>query len=490
MAAMPTAAPHTRTAPAPRLWPLVWPLFLELALGIGIGVLGTVLAARQGDASAAAFAVVHHVLGMLFILFRVVGAGISAVLSQALGGGRQELAASVARAALGASTWLGAACALLAGLGASAWLQLVRTPPEVQAVAQPFLQALAVAMLLDAWNASMAAVLRSHLRSRQALLVVVAMHGTHAALALWLMPRLGLPGFALALLASRMLGAVLHLVFWRRHLGLRLRLHDFWRLPRAELAAMLHIGLPGAAENVAYRLSFIASIAVVGTMGAMALATHAYATQLSYAALLFGLALGFSVEILVAHHVGAARLQAARELVKRTLWRSLVVSVVATTGCAHTLACFHARRPDHRPGHHPAVVDGAAGARAHFQPDRHQRPARRRRCALPRGLWCVFDGLGARRWQLAARPAPRPGPRGRVDRLRRRRVGARPGDVVALATPGVGAPCARSAVAGAAGRAWELIRFTRRGGGSAVSLNAPAAPHPPPSTRGAPNSAA
>mgnify|MGYP006151719655 CR=1 FL=1 len=48
----------------------------------------------------------------------VVGAGISVVVSQALGAGRRDQADAVARAALGASSWVGAFCAAMA-LGAS-----------------------------------------------------------------------------------------------------------------------------------------------------------------------------------------------------------------------------------------------------------------------------------------------------------------------------------------------------------------------------------
>ena len=55
---------------------------------------------------------------------------------------------------------------------------------------------------------------------------------------------------------------------------------DWWRLPRRELAAVLHIGLPGAAENIAYRLAFMFSVATAAQLGATSLATQAYVLQL------------------------------------------------------------------------------------------------------------------------------------------------------------------------------------------------------------------
>lgn len=317
----------------PRLFGMTWPLLLELLLGILVGVVGTVMAARASDTAGAAFALAHHVFGTLFILFRIVGAGVGVVVTQALGAGQRERAAGVARAVLGASTWIGAAVALVAFTAATPLMRWLNAPPEVLPLAAPFLMALAPALLLDAWNASMTAVMRAHLRARDTLAVMVAMQLLHLALMGPLMfgagplPALGLPGYALAVLLARLLAIALHLWLWRQRLGLRPVWADWWQLRRRELAAVARIGLPGAAENIAYRLAFMVSVAVVASLGAAALATHAYAMQLVMVTLLFGLATGLSVEVLVGHLIGAGRLHEAHALVRRALARGLAVSV-------------------------------------------------------------------------------------------------------------------------------------------------------------------
>jgi putative MATE family efflux protein len=314
------AFPASLSAPLlpPSLFSLAWPLFLELLLGMAVGVVCTALAARINDTAGAAFALALHVTGSLFILFRVVGAGVGVVITQSLG----------------ASSWMGTGTALVALLGAGPLLRLMNAPAEVAPLAQPLLMCLAPALLLDAWNASMASVMRAHLRARDTLLVMVLMHGLHLALAPLLMfgmgrwPGLGLPGFALALIAARGLALALHLYFWRVRLQLRPKAADWWRLPRQELAAVAHIGLPGAAENIAYRLAFMVSVAVAASLGATALATHAYAMQIIGLVLLFGISTGFAAEIVVGHMVGAGKLQAAHQLVRSALARGLAVSVV------------------------------------------------------------------------------------------------------------------------------------------------------------------
>ena len=310
------------------------PLFLELGLAIAVGWVATALAGRISDDAAAAFSLANHVAAMLFILFRIVGAGVGVVVAQGLGAGRRDDADRVARATIGAGTWIGGATALAAAIGAQPLLQALNAPAAVLPLAVPLLQGLALSMVLDAWNATLGSVLRAHLRARDSLAVIVAMQALQGLLALWWMPRLGLPGFALALLAGRLLGVVLHLWLWRQRLGLRLRPADCWQLPRPELAAVLRIGLPAAAENIAYRLAFMVSVAVAGTLGATALATQAYALQISYAAVMLGLSIGLAAEVVVGHLIGAGRLRDAHTLVQRALAIGLALSVLCAAAVA------------------------------------------------------------------------------------------------------------------------------------------------------------
>ncbi|MGN6827059.1 MATE family efflux transporter [Paucibacter sp. M5-1] len=321
---------------SPRLFGLAWPLMVELLLAIALGLVGTGLAAQVSDAAGGAFSLANQISAALFVLFRVIGAGVSVVVTQNLGGGRRDEADRVALAVLGASSWLGLFTGLLSLLFAGPLMRLMQSPPEVLPIATPFLMAMAPALLLDAWNASMAAVMRAHLRTRDTLLVLVLMHLCHLLLAVPLMrgwgplPALGLPGFALALALSRALGLALHLALWAKTLQLQLRPQrsDWWRLPRRQLADVLHIGLPGAAENIAHRLCFMVTVAVAAQLGTQALATHAYVLQLQGVVIMFSLSISFAVEIMVGHLVGAGRLHTAHQLVRRALLTGLAVSVV------------------------------------------------------------------------------------------------------------------------------------------------------------------
>lgn len=321
-----------QSGPRPRLVAIAWPMLAELLLGFAVGLLGLWLAAALSDTAAAAFALSNHVQVAFFLLFRIVSMGVSVVVTQNLGAGNRLGADQTARAALGASTWLGLGVALLVFFSAGALLDLVNAPQPVLALARPYLQALALALLLDAWNASMAAVMRAHLRTRDVMINILLMHSLHLLLCLPLMrgwgpvPALGLVGFALAMGVSRAFGLGLHLLLWKWRLQLVPRARDWWSLRWQRLAPVLHIGLPGAAENVAYRMAMLVSVSVVAKMGAQSLATQSYAFQLMHIIVLFSLAIGLASEVLIGHLVGSARLRQAHRLLRKSLLLGLGVS--------------------------------------------------------------------------------------------------------------------------------------------------------------------
>lgn len=316
----------THHAPRPGLIALTWPLLAELALGMAVGVAGLWLASRVSDSASGAFALSNHVQISFFLLFRIISMGVSVVVSQNLGAGNRQGADLTARATLAASTWLGLGAGVCLALFATPLLHLVNAPAEVLPLAAPYLRILAISLALDAFNASMAAVMRAHMHARDTLYNVLAMHGLHLALSMLLMPSMGLKGYAVAAALSRGFGVGFHLFLWRWRLRLVPRARDWWQLHWPQLLPVLQIGLPGAAETIAYRLALMVTISLAAGMGSHALATHTYTMQVMYFILVFGMAVGFASEILVGHLIGARQLHAAHALVRRSVSYGLMVS--------------------------------------------------------------------------------------------------------------------------------------------------------------------
>jgi putative MATE family efflux protein len=326
----------------PRLVSITWPLLAEMVLGFGVGMLGLWLASNESDTASAAFGLANHLQAAFFLLFRIVSMGVSVVITQNIGAGNRALADATARASLGASTWLGLGSGIAVFASAAPLLGLLHAPAPVLEVGRPYLQMLALALALDAYNANMSSVMRAHLHTREVMLNILAMHAVHLLLCLPLMrgcgpvPPLGLVGFALALAASRLLGLAVHLGLWRWQLRLVPTLRDWWAVRWRTLAPVMHIGLPGAAENMSYRAAMLVSVAIVADLGPEPLATHSYTLQLMNTMVLFTASLAFAGEILVGHLVGGGHLRLAYRLVRKCLWWGLSVSTCIAIAVAAT----------------------------------------------------------------------------------------------------------------------------------------------------------
>lgn len=328
----------------PRLNRIAGPLLGEFTLGMSVAMVCLWLASRSSDAAAGAFGLSGQVLETLFVLFRVLAIGVSVVVTQALGAGQNQTAERTARAVLGASTWVGLLAAASVLLGDTLMLEWLRAPEAVRPLAGPLLQLLAPALLLEAYNLCLAAILRAHLQAQACLRVMLLMHGTHLLLALPLMQTLGLPGYALAMLVSRALGLAVHLWLWRRALGLPPRWRDFWVLRLPVLWPVLRIGLPGAGTEMVYRLAFMVSLAATAALGVSALATHSYTLQLLKYVVLISLAIGWACEIMVGRLVGAGDFRAANALVRKAARNGLAASgglaLLAALGAPWLLSLF------------------------------------------------------------------------------------------------------------------------------------------------------
>ena len=396
-----------KRAARPRINGIAGPILGELLLGISVAMAGLWLASHTSDAAAGAFAMAAQTQETLQVLFRVLAIGVGIVITQTLGGPQPQQAQRTALAGLGASTWAGLMAAGWFLLGSGLTLDWLNAPPDVEALAAPYMRLLAIGLMFEAYNLTMASILRAHLHARDTLYVMVFMHSLHLVLAVVLMRGVGIPGweglglygYALGFALSRALGLVVHLWLWRRRMSLVPALGDWWRLPMRVLGPVLRIGVPGASLEMVYRIAFMASLATAARMGVAALATQAYTLQTLKYVLLVSMAIGWAVEIMVGRLVGGGEFRSAHALVRKSVRNGLIASgglaLLAAAFAPWVPAGLHAR-----PGGDPCgaylVVDlPCAGNRAGVQPHRDRRPALHRRRAVSRAGQHRLAGAGA-----------------------------------------------------------------------------------------------
>jgi len=316
----------------PRLNAIAGPILGEFLLTYTVAILGLWLASQTSDGAAGSLGLANQILETLYVLFRVLAIGMGVVITQLLGGQQTEGARKTALSGLGACSWAGLSVATFLLLANDLTLDVLNAPEEILPLVSPYLQLLAPAAVLDAYNLTMASILRAHLHVRDSLRVMIAIHCTHLALAIPLMlgvgdwDGMGLYGFAVAMVISRALGLCLHLILWRRRLALVPTWRDWWVFQPRVLAPVLRIGIPGATGELGYRAAFMVSLAATARLGVVALATHSYVLQLLRYVLLISLSIGWACEIMVGRLIGAGHFRQAQDLILKGLRSGILAS--------------------------------------------------------------------------------------------------------------------------------------------------------------------
>ncbi len=325
---MSLARPYVR----PSLNALAVPIFGEFLLGMTVAMAGLYLASHTSDAAAGSFGLTQQILESLFVVFRVLAIGMGIVVTRALGANDAETARRTAFLALGSSTWAGLAVGAWLLFGDQLTLQWLNAPEAIHGMAGTYMMWLAPAMVLEAYNLSMASVLRAHLFARDSLRIMVIMHSSHLLLAVLLMRGLGewdgwgLTGYAIAMLLSRAIGLAMHLLFWRQRMGLKPRRHNWWIVRPKAFVPVLKVGVPGAGLEFLYRIAFMVSLATTAKLGVAALATHSYTYQTLRFVLLISMSIGWACEIMVGRLSGGGQLREADAIVLKGVRSGLIAS--------------------------------------------------------------------------------------------------------------------------------------------------------------------
>ena len=295
------------------LFQLTWPLFIDIAFHFLTGALNTFMVGQVSYQSVAALAVGNQILDLCITLFNFIGIGSSVVIAQYLGAGDKAMTRRVVHTAIGFNLLVGLICSLTV---------------------------IGLCLLPEAAALCMAAALRAHGHTREAMYVtLVANLITFVGNALLLfgyfgLPKMGVAGVAWSTVVGRLVALALLVYLLQKRTGIRLVLRQLFQWPREVLGKIMHIGLPAAGENLSWMLQFMVVTSFVALMGDKALATQSFFFQICLFILLFGLSIGLGTEILIGHMVGAGKFELAYRQLLRSLKLGLLVTAIVVVPMA------------------------------------------------------------------------------------------------------------------------------------------------------------
>lgn len=318
------------------LFALTWPIFIEIFLHMLMGNADTLMLSQYDDNAVAAVGVSNQLVGVLIVMFGFIATGTSILIAQYIGAKKIESANKIAVVSIAGNLVFGLLLSTVLFLFATPILKAMDLPPELMDSAMLYLRIVGGFAFIQALIMTVAAILRSHGFTKDAMFVTVGMNLINVIGNYFVIfgpfgfPVLGVTGVAISTTISRTLGLiVMFIILFIRVKGNLPFSYLLKTFPKDELKKLLKIGIPSAGEHLSYNTSQIMiTFFISSAMGTIALTTKVYTQNIMMFILLFSIAIGQGTQIMIGHYVGANQLKDAFNRCIRSLKIAIVVSLV------------------------------------------------------------------------------------------------------------------------------------------------------------------
>ncbi len=292
-----------------------------------MGNVDTFMLSHVSDNAVAAVGVTRQLLDFSIILFNLLGLGVGVIIAQFVGAKNFNDASKIAASALTLNFVFGIVISVLFVLNRDLFLSFYHLTPELSELAQMYLLIVGGTLFLEAVMLTIGPVIRSHGFTMDTMYIGIGMNVVNVIgnavliFGLFGFPELGVMGVAFSTAFSRILGFIFLLFLLYKRIQAPIALRDYIHIKWREIGMTLKIGIPSGLEWLSYHFSQMMVTKMVTLMGATALATHIYASNIVLFFMLFGMAIGEGTEILVAQLFGSRKIETAyKQLLLSLKW--------------------------------------------------------------------------------------------------------------------------------------------------------------------------
>lgn len=314
---------------------LILPLILEQTLAITVGMADTMMVASVGEAGVSGVSLMDMVNNLIFSVLAALATGGTVVVSQYLGGGRNNEARNAAGQVLLTVSSAATILAVFTGVFRKGLIRLLfgSIEPDVMEAALTYLTISALSYpflgIYNAYAALFRAIGKTSVTFYTSIVGnllnivgnAVCVFGLH----------MGVAGVAIPSLVSRAVMALILCLRLRNPAETLCIDRLFFRPDKNEIQKILYIGIPGGIENAIFQGGRVVVVSIISLFGTVQIAANGVANSLDSMGCIVGQAMNLAMVAVVGRCVGTLDQEQIHYYTKKLMAFTFAATAVVNT---------------------------------------------------------------------------------------------------------------------------------------------------------------
>lgn len=321
-----------------QLFHLTWPIFLEAVLFSIIGSVDTLMLSGYADNAVGAVGIANQIVSLFQVISNIITTGTGILCAQYIGAGRSTKDKQpLILGALLVNGLLGAVFSIGIGAGAPWLLKLMNIAPEQYGYGMEYLRVVGSFLFVQMIAMTFTVLIRSHGKTKATMVFSLLMNVVNMALNYILIygklgfSPMGAEGAAIATVISKCLACLMSGVYLLKAVLPGMSFRPDWTAMGQAIKRILAYGSPAAGEQISYTLSKLVVMAMVTSLGPVAVNTYTYVNIIVGYTYLLSMALGQGTSIMVGWEAGRQGVEKAKSICQFSTNTSFLIAI-ATLG--------------------------------------------------------------------------------------------------------------------------------------------------------------